>query len=820
MSDGTVSKNVSGAKLDVSLVNVDVARVLLDLTGSPIGTVAREILTWLGREKLNQSDYQYCMERTAGLAYPNDQGLKLRECLSQNNVRPVILRNLALVQSGAIGRWLALSDEHSYLVTTTVIACRFYSLEYIPELLYEIIQATGGTKDKKSNPPESIVKMRLLRVLTKVVESISLNVVNVGYTASDFPVELRSQCQGHLVNATLFARIVSQLQKPDHELILLCDRFPADILLWAINHFHGTIEISIESKTIYKKLDLGGPNSLVVLVNNACSLDSNQNIEDVRNHYERSEVDLFERVENSSGKSSFIDKLGWNRLTKAFTGQQNMTRQELYTSRYFPLSIAQDLLSREDMERCDWLSQRFMAWLVQLPIDTPQNPDYLFQLEFEINVMSSSSASASKPLRFGHLFARSPMFLNCKIDYKRHGQPEFTFVPPEEQYSEDAPSKAAGERGIYGSICKHFPAIAHFMNDMRERCCCVACARDDSWLVNWGFREEGCLRFMVIANILLKIGHAIADGFGIPDASGMVQIKDYCDMIATVILHLCLGRADWAEWCKVALATALGITDLFRLDQRPDPDRGSNFLIGAQHGSMIALAKWLNLEQRPSLSGMFSLELAEGRVGGIEDESTIIDTYEVAAQRSQGGTENFWKELNDSIWEANEDEPPVTVQHGVLAARRSYRLLTIVSTASCKRVLNPGTALINLFRSTKEPDPCNHTIEDISHNSLENKNLHKAEFKVCDFEDILECWDRVKDSDEEICQFSQVLHSESKINIALCTVIGSMCMIIEGRPNICWRCFVNERKLHVPEDTALKVVVVGDPHIRALSRRT
>ena len=237
MGDSPTSNSFNGSKLDVSLVNVDLGRTLLDLVSgrNPVPSAALDILKWLGREKINDSDYQYCVKQTAGLAYPNEVGLVVKERLLQRT--PSKVGGLSLVRPGAVGRWMVMSHEHCYMVTTTLVFARYRGLNYVPRLLCEMFLASENVSETHPSIPESVVRMRLTRVLSKVTDSIALNVMNVGHSVNDFPERLRGHCSNHLTDEKDFAKIAVHLTRNKHQTLLFCERFQADLLLWILNHW-------------------------------------------------------------------------------------------------------------------------------------------------------------------------------------------------------------------------------------------------------------------------------------------------------------------------------------------------------------------------------------------------------------------------------------------------------------------------------------------------------------------------------------------------------------------------------------------------------
>ena len=806
MTSDAVSSGFNAGKLDMSLVNIDLTRASLDAAGSNMVTIAREVLMWLGRERINEQDYQYCVENTKGLAYPNVQGQSLRDRLWKHNAQTFIGRSLALVQSGAIGRWMVLSTDHSYLVTTTVIASRFHHLAEIPDLLYEIVLASGNAQFSKSGPPEPIIKVRLLRVLNKIVESIALNVVNVGHSVNDFPEELHSQCQSHMTDSKDFGRIVKELQRPGQHLILLCEYFQADLIMWALNHFHGMIDVCIARKILYKTSGDGAQNRLEILICNKCPEKTAPRTEGPGCCDMRQNIQLLEQVASSQGRP-IIDRLRYGRKAKTYTGESPAKRHELYSIRSLARPDRQGDLSLDEMKRTNWLSQQLVAWLVTIPISEEQRHSDM-DVVFDVDVFSNQAHISEPHLRVGQLFARSPMILNFDTGYKPGSVEDF-------EVSSEGVCVGGPCRPTEEILIDRFAAIRRFINDIEKRCKCISCSGNGSWGGLGDGWFEGCLKYIAITNIQLKVGHAIADGFGVPDASGLLDKRSYCMNLMRLFKELDGGLIEWETWFTIALSTALGIDSHNSYEEGPSrflhTGTGFDLLVGAQHGSLIAMAKWIDLDlEMLQLRGVFSLQLEEGRVQGIEDESTVIRAYDINTHGDDEGCRKAWQELNKWVWDPKSDTSPAYLQHAVFAAFRSYRLLTVVSCADSRKPINLSYSLTSLVQSVKIPRPCTHKFEELSEMSNSNNNsLHRATFRVFDFSALLTNWYGNDAPEGDNFHITKALDSNVKVNAALSCNSNLRCMLIDGHPQFCWRCLVEQKNREVGEDETLRVIIKG-----------
>jgi hypothetical protein len=48
-------------------------------SSSPVMQLTKNIVSWLGRERISESDFKYFIKQSRGIAYPNEYGLSIRE---------------------------------------------------------------------------------------------------------------------------------------------------------------------------------------------------------------------------------------------------------------------------------------------------------------------------------------------------------------------------------------------------------------------------------------------------------------------------------------------------------------------------------------------------------------------------------------------------------------------------------------------------------------------------------------------------------------------------------------------------------------------
>jgi hypothetical protein len=195
------------------------------------------LVQWLSREGIDNQEFDYCMELLRNKATPNANGLcierSLRKAASQD--RSPRFGSLTLRVSGSVGRMIATSPEHAYLVTNVAAIMTYHDVKYTEKAICNIVLDTSDHKHGIVAPYD-IRRIRIKPVVGKVVDSIALTIVSSGHTLEGLPKELEYLCP-HTSGYEVFAATISTIQK--HQvlcIILSTDVFYADITMWLLSH--------------------------------------------------------------------------------------------------------------------------------------------------------------------------------------------------------------------------------------------------------------------------------------------------------------------------------------------------------------------------------------------------------------------------------------------------------------------------------------------------------------------------------------------------------------------------------------------------------
>ena len=174
-----------------------------------------------------------------------------------------------------------------------------------------------------------------------------------------------------------------------------------------------------------------------------------------------------------------------------------------------------------------------------------------------------------------------------------------------------------------------------------------------------GLCKPGCLGEAALAALLVALSHAIAEGFGVQNVSGLADqraikwimgkllhdvglrggrmLRDAAP--ATVANILLCARANnelvlrrvvrWDTWVSAAAIVHLGCPWHDMRFERPMPLSGVSSISAIQYRSCTMVAEWTDITSERKKAGCFSVQVENGyHIQGIADNFVIVQTEE------------------------------------------------------------------------------------------------------------------------------------------------------------------------------------------------
>jgi hypothetical protein len=306
------------------------------------------------------------------------------------------------------------------------------------------------------------------------------------------------------------------------------------------------------------------------------------------------------------------------------------------------------------------------------------------------------------------------------------------FGPGTSGYSFEAPENV-NNHGYHPShmpvrvILNCFPRARAIIKHACGRCRCTSC-RVEEFNLGEKYQIEskpGCLAYLAEDHLCLIVAHAVADGFGIPDASNLRDFSGIRRGVRKLLYEVLFdGRIAWNTWFSLAACTYLGCQ---WIEKTVDAEEAAE-LVAIQHGSEVVVAPWVDLHSKLESQGSFGCIVATGQLCDMETDFGVLYTEKTSPP---AGTISDWKLPESRPTIANISK--ISIQATITAtARRGniFKLTTIVKAGDWLRIINPATVFNAFGRSwTSECHDLFHGAPAQSH-------------QMWSVEDVLGLWDK------------------------------------------------------------------------------
>lgn len=362
-----------------------------------------------------------------------------------------------------------------------------------------------------------------------------------------------------------------------------------DVFVWTLAHLEGNLELSIAGQIIYQE-NLGvSRKALLFVVDEYCSCNKQQSAvlgEDTVNT-----ITVSESMENG------LRVLSDSSQRVNLCGKRPSTQAALYNlDDYTGCSFG--TLLPEEKRRILEASQRVVLWVLG-------RPAYLCS----IGHSNQPIVSTSSDLLIGDLLSRWPRICNELLSG--------VWFPA------TVSSHTCKSQLDPHEMLSRFQEIRDVMDSCSSRCSCRKCSRHE---ISHRTRP-GCLKAMAESEILRLIAHAIADGFGADDTSGLGSVSD----TKRTTSHLLFGLLSehivpWELWFGLAASVYLGCDTTLKIWACATCSN----VVAIQYGSSVVAASWIDLSREVQTTTSFGFKSAQGRLCGVDADYAFVRTESTA----------------------------------------------------------------------------------------------------------------------------------------------------------------------------------------------
>jgi hypothetical protein len=748
-SSDTFSKRLDIATRSVDLTTTLVKSPAVDVVGliahaSHQG--ATELIEWLARERLSKDAFITTMKLGQNFAAPNLRG---EDMLERLNITASRLYGLRLVIPGALGRKIFQDETLRWVGTTEAILLRYHDTDHVVKGL---VQLFVGRMLPRSDPKHMVVAARTVPVIRKLVESIHLHTTNMGEGVSPLPAVLEALSK-HFLSEWIFADALATIQElSDLDVLILMEYPIIDLLDWIYHHWTGRLLVSVANSVILDEHlghDPQALHCLRILIQTDCIRNTDCN--------HRSHAGHFEIGRSSDDTFNATTPLYRGETDPRIPGNEGLYRSNLYSFRNSfaeldcSLSIKEENAARRN-------AQEICRSILALHVQPGTYP-----LTLDIDKSSTR--------KFQWWLKKTPTFLQSNLSENTMTRPLYTGVLQQEDEDMEKDFNTAD----YGSdqLVEWYPEIGSVMKLARERCEC-GCKRENFEETIKNPLDSGCLMALMFAEIMLVLGHAMAEAAGASDISHLRGVQSSTHLIEAVGALLgqiaSEGQIRWNIWFKLAACAITGLPCNEKEVMDYDGTTFSEYLCCVA-GSMTVAPLWFDFDSEIQLESSWGVRVLSGRVNGVEAEHALIQGQATMYGRDKRApTQATVKEGVDSA--------DVDVKCGIFPADGlTYRLMMIITTNNAMCALNP-TDVYHAAMLAVRPT-CSHEIATA------------MTIYPWSLDTIIQCWTRHGDLAGEWPHVALIGDSVLKQNIVL-GFARSRC-VMQNR-QCCFSCLVKEAK--------------------------
>ena len=700
-----MSKNQTSTNLDLLTRSIDLTTVtlrgarldLVSIVQDAATKAGTDLIKWLAREQITEQSFIFTMKHGSSIAHPNETGLKVLQKLEQTSSR---LYGLHLILPGALGRTI-LYDEHlKWIGTTEAVLLKYHPMEYVVDTLCKLfIVHNMDEEDSKADATESVIRP----VLEKAVDSIHLHVTNMGFWTEPSCNSLDHLTRHYIDPENLAFMIQEFSDSSDCDLMLRMDCYIVEIIDWILAHWSGRLEICINNEIVFHETLGISSYLLTAVIDNTCTV-------------------LGECAPGTHDQNFFIGK----RISQADKGPEigyygilcvgeRATEIDVYSSHRSSLYDIQNpfkthhlYLDSREQKAAERAGQEVVKCILDLPVTSGQG----------------TLASAEKrPSRC--------MILGLRVDHKSETNyrwwlkkvpsivqknlgsttPLRSLFSSKHAVRDDTDSGYRRYEYSITEIADWYPEIRALMEMAYDRCAC-GCNDEDfkTLLALHSELNHGCRVNLIYFEVLLQIGHAMADGAGARDISNLRGRDSAFDLAEGVKGFLCCiapyGQIYWNNWFRLCSSAVTGLS--YDMASKHSIDDGkSGGLMFAVAGSITVTPNWFELEKEINLMGSWGIKQLNGSIQGLESEKALIDVLV-----TNGAT----KEITPSpisLVSGGRDADEVHVDSVVFHIKAElHRIATIARTKSVLRVISPIT-IYKAIMEAAQPKCFHNALEEV-----------------------------------------------------------------------------------------------------------
>lgn len=764
--------------MELAARSIDLVTALTNVTNNPDSRVWMEIGRWLGRERVDKGELQLCLGMAKGLVYANELCDSFYDEVTASRPLKVVAKRFVVSgTSGSLGQLMA-GDPHLRWLTSTVAGLfQFYEQEYIQEavlvfLLQSRRQPSAGGSEGLRKLSKSDIKydpngLTVKPVLDKLIDSVWFYVVNSDTAKSGIagmlplPDDIMSKTcpRGHDLTPYELATCLAQIREPSYkEIIIESEYFVQTLVWWSWYHFTGSLRVVVSGVIVAERVadDEGDSRKIEIRIGRRCSREGPCDYSSPKS--QAGTLKVYATV--GSSLQCLMEATPYvNTTDDPFGIQKSWARPRVRGELYdvYPKQGPHNMtINRQSMElMCCSVAAQLVSWIIRIPVlgTIDAGPDLTYTVDPAGN---TRNAEEPRRLRLMDLLARSPSILHRGWDNIQtilantviFANPNSTLARFDWESATDI-----------DVVLRHLPILQDMVQAWKRTCPCIECMEErqsntppSRYALS---RDPNCLQQYAVTKTLQIVAHAIADGFGCDDAAGLTG-RDRDMGVASLLSAVCLGKARWNDWFRVASRVFLGCDALVSVKSEYGRNETEEPLLAVQYGGIATLAPWLDISADLRRVKPFSMELVKGCIGVVRGDGGSVSGSEVDALQSVEGRfaliyaqeTGFVESQADRLLSATQFTPECRAPRDTTTAlgvdmilvpdgSARYRLWVRVTTKGHSRMIDPSSTIRALPKLVENKTWCSHPIDDTA--AMARDGLDRVD-QAYSFDHVLGLW--------------------------------------------------------------------------------
>lgn len=677
---------MTSTSLDVVARSLDLVKVIAEASGP----LAAELFEWVGRQRLSKSEVQWTLEICQSVALPNDEGMTVLDAMAGRIAKPSSFREIELIMPNSLGRSVMADPRLTWLATSVAVLLKDQNLTYTWLTLSELLV---HSKLSEGDPLTSLYMMRVRNVVTKMVDSIAMNSVNLGPGANQtlglermrtLPQQLE-HLPKHTIQPEQLGRSICAILKADaSELIVQMDYCVSDLIAWLYYHWHGTLMVYIGNKTIFEQVVGGLGRILRLTVTNphcqqGCPEDGHEGTIRVAS-YKDFDTDY---PDSWGARCRFKTNSSWDGAHSGSYPSELYDIRNPFCRPYLKPNAKESIQARRSAQEIVYalINQRVRATDSTLSLRLDHTSDQTFRwwltmapTILQLNLDHTSGPTKNKPIR-----------------------PLYT---PEDVMIECADSDLASHTSSIDveDVIEHYPELTDAMECAGTRCECGCRGCRNT--------KDGCLQTVILGETIILVGHALAEAAGATGVSNLADGPAGPKSIFDATIRLldtiaCQGIILWGDWFRLVAAVITGIPSSLGVRQGLS-DSGEVF--GCTYGAISLFPAWFSVRDNVSLESSWSIRQFIGSPVGAISERAFYKPHVT----NDAIMESMPPVKIDSIQSCTAESDP-TISCAVIQTTGSlHRLAFFIQAGHSFRCVNPNDIFKSHIHAIRPS--CNHEI--------------------------------------------------------------------------------------------------------------